>query len=136
MQNRYLLDNGGAEAPARLAALSDLFDDTTKRLLTDRGVDVGWHCLEVGAGNGTIAAWLASRVGASGTVLATDIDTRHLAPLAGPNLVVQQHDISTDALPEGAFDLIHIRLVLNNVPEWRQVMRKLVAALKPGGWLV
>jgi signal transduction histidine kinase len=37
-------------------------------------VQPGWGCLEVGAGRGSMAVWLAEQVGESGEVVATDID--------------------------------------------------------------
>jgi len=132
----YLLDNAGGDAPDRLAALSVMFDPGTKRHLMDRGLTAGWHCLEVGGGGGSIATWLAEQVGPSGKVLATDIDPRFLETLRTPSLEVRRHDIVNDPLPEAAFDLIHARLVLNSLPRWKEVLQKLVAALKPGGWLV
>ena len=72
----YTLDNAWNQASARLAALEAVFDSGTIRYLDGIGVGDGWRCLEVGAGGGSIAAWLARRVGAGGCVLATDIDTR------------------------------------------------------------
>src|SRR3982751_1156180 len=108
----YLLNNAGMQAPARFAALAAMFDPGTKRHLTSRGVAQGWNCLEVGGGGGSIAAWLAERVGPSGRVLVTDIDPRHLETLHLPNVEVRRHDILTAPLPAGAFDLIHVRLVL------------------------
>jgi len=132
----YLLSNAGAQAPARFAALSAMFDPGTVRHLTSRGVTAGWHCLEVGGGGGSIAAWLADRVGPSGRVLVTDIDPRHLETLDLRNVEVRRHDVRTDPLPEGAFDLIHMRLVLVHLPDWRRVLARLLTALKPGGWLV
>ena len=69
-------------------------------------------------------------------MLATDIDTRFLEPLAGPTLEVQRHDITTDPLPAAAFDLIHTRLVLAHLPEREAVLGRLVRALKPGGCLL
>jgi 2-polyprenyl-3-methyl-5-hydroxy-6-metoxy-1,4-benzoquinol methylase len=105
----YLLEHAGREAPIRFAALSVLFDETTIRHLTKRGVAPGWHCLEVGAGGGSISNWLADRVGADGSVLATDIDTRYLESLQRPNLEARRHNIAVDPLPEGEFDLIHAR---------------------------
>ncbi|HYW40110.1 MAG TPA: class I SAM-dependent methyltransferase [Terriglobales bacterium] len=78
----YLLDNAGKQAPARFAALSALFDSGTIRHLEDRGVAPGWHCLEVGGGSGSIAIWLADRVGATERVLVTDIDPRFLKATA------------------------------------------------------
>ena len=61
-------------ASTRFAALSALFDSTTRRHLADRGVAPGWHCLEVGGGSGSIATWLSERVGPTGRVTVTDVD--------------------------------------------------------------
>jgi ubiquinone/menaquinone biosynthesis C-methylase UbiE len=132
----YLLDNAGREAPRRFDAQSALFDSGTIRHLEDRGIRPGWQCLEVGGGGGSIAAWLAARVGPTGHVLVTDIDPRFLEPLDAPNVEVRRHDIVTDPLPEAAFDLIHARAVLIHLPERERVLARLVSALKPGGWLV
>lgn len=132
----YLLDNAGKETPARFAALSALLDPGTIRHLEDRGVAPGWHCLEVGGGSGSIASWLAHRVGPTGHVLATDIDPRFLESLHLPNLEVRRHDIATDPLPEAAFDLVHARLVLMHLPERETALARMISALKPGGWLI
>jgi SAM-dependent methyltransferase len=69
-------------------------------------------------------------------VVVTDINTRFLESLKAPNLEVRQHNIVTDPLPEGAYDLIHARLVLMHLPERDSVLARLVTALKPGGWLL
>ena len=66
-----------------------------------------------------MARWLAARVGATGPVLCTDIDTRIIESYRGntpANLEVQRHDIANDPLPEAGFDLVHARLVLIHVP--------------------
>src|SRR2546429_2803316 len=120
----YLLDNAGREAPARFGALSAMFDTGTIRHLEERGVARGWQCWEVGGGGGSIATWLARRVGLAGRVLATDIDPRFLETLKVPNLEVRRHDIVSDPLPEETFDLIHARLVLVHLPQWQKVDRK------------
>ena len=132
----YLLDNAAKQAPARFRALSAMFDAGTIRHLEDRGVAPGWRCLEVGGGGGSVAKWLSTRVGEVGRVLVTDIDTRFLDDLKLFNLAVRRHDIVRDPLPKNAFDLVHARLVLVHVPEKERVLEKLIAALKPGGWLV
>jgi hypothetical protein len=59
----YLLANSGSEAQTRFASLSELFDPGTIRHLDNRGVSRGWRCLEVGGGGGSVASWLADRVG-------------------------------------------------------------------------
>ena len=132
----YLLDNSTREAPKRFAALSELFDPGTIRHLEACGVERGWRCLEVGGGSGSIAGWLADRVGPTGRVLATDIDPRFLESLNLPNLEVRRHDIATDPLPEAAFDLVHARLVLMHLPERETALARMISSLKPGGWLV
>ena len=132
----YAFDNRAPETPRRFAALSQIFDPWTIRHLEHVGVNEGWQCLEVGAGGGSIARWLASRVGPSGRVLATDIDARHLDGLGAANLEVRQHDVSNDPLPATSFDLVHTRLVLQHVPGRRKAISKLVRSLKPGGWMV
>ncbi len=71
----YLLDNQRAEAGTRFAALAELFDPVTFRHLDTLGIAEGWSCWEVGAGGPSVIRGLAERVGPSGRVLATDIDT-------------------------------------------------------------
>ena len=132
----YLLDNAGRETSRRFDALSALYDGDTIRHLENRGISEGWSCLEVGGGSGSIAAWLARRVGSTGSVLVTDLDPRYLQFFGAQNVEVRRHNIVTDPLPEAAFDLIHARLVLMHVTEREQVLARLVTALKPGGWLV
>jgi len=132
----YLLDNASPETRARFNALSMLYDQRTIEHLESCGVGPGWNCLEVGGGGGTIAVWLAERVGSTGHVLATDLDPRFLDGSKFPNLEVRRHNVVTDALREAAFDLIHSRLVLIHLPERDTVLARLITALKPGGWLV
>jgi SAM-dependent methyltransferase len=129
------LDRTGENASARFAALSALFDRDTSRQLAERGVGPGWRCLEVAGGNGSVATWLSERVGSAGRVVVTDIETRFLET-GLPNVEVRRHDIVHDPLPEGAFDLVHARMILIHLPERDDVLRRMAAALKPGGWLV
>ena len=136
----YIFDNAD-ERPTtqRFASLESLYDPRTTGFLEATGIGPGWRCLEIGGGSGSIAAWLADRVGSGGEVLVTDIDPRFLAMLTGlnrRNIEVRRHDITSDPLPDGAFDLIHARLVLIHIPTAPAVLSRMVAALKPGGWLV
>ena len=132
----YAFDNTWEAAERRLSELERLLDPGTLQRLSGLGVAQGWQCLEVGAGRGSIAHWLAERVAPSGRVLATDIEPRFLAQHASPVLTVRQHDITADPLAEGAFDLVHARLVLMHLPGREQVLARLVQALRPGGWLL
>lgn len=131
----YLLDNAAPQAPARFRALAELYDGGTIRHLEGCGVASGWRCLEVGGGGGSIARWLADRVSPGGRVLATDVDTRHLNALCDPRIEVRHHDI-LEPLPEGPFDLIHARLVLNALADRDAVLHRMVGSLAPAGWLL
>lgn len=132
----YTFDNTGTETATRFSALATIFDPGTIRHLNEIGIGKGWRCLEVGAGGGSIATWLCDRVGDTGHVVATDIDTRFLQTMGRSNLEVWRHDIACDPLPQEAFDLVHFRLVLGHVPSRNEVLGRLIAALRPGGWML
>jgi predicted O-methyltransferase YrrM len=135
-QPGYAYDNALAEQGERLRTLESLFDAGTIAELEARGVGPGRHCLEVGAGGGSIAMWLADRVAPDGKVVATDLDTTLLDGLSHPNLEVRVHDVLEDELAAGEFDLVHLRLVLGWLADRRAALRRLARVLKPGGWLV
>ncbi|HEX4722880.1 MAG TPA: class I SAM-dependent methyltransferase [Pseudonocardiaceae bacterium] len=120
----------------RLTLIQAFQDSPTIRYLTAAGVSGGWHCLDAGAGGGSITRWLADRVGPSGTVLATDLETDMLAGIGARNVTVQRHDVRTDPLPDKGFDLVHTRLLLTHLPERDDVLGRLVAAVRAGGAIV
>ena len=132
----YVFNQAWQKERDRLSALESLFDQASRRILEQVGVDQGWRCLEIGCGAGSIALWLAAQVGETGHVVATDLDTRFLEGHGRANLDVRAHNIVTDAIDEDAFDLIHARAVLVHLPDRKQVLKRLVAALRPGGWLL
>jgi 2-polyprenyl-3-methyl-5-hydroxy-6-metoxy-1,4-benzoquinol methylase len=132
----YLFNQVPAYERARLAGMSAQFDPATTRHLAAVGVAAGWHCLEIGAGTGSIARWLSATVGSTGRVVATDIDTQFLDDLPRPPVEVVQHDITADPLEQDAFDLIHARAVLEHLASRHEVVTRLVKALRPGGVLV
>jgi SAM-dependent methyltransferase len=134
--NTYVFDQAWQKERDRLTAIESLFDPASRRLLAGLGVAPGWQCLEVGCGAGSLALWLADRVGATGRVLATDLDPRHIERGGRANLDVRIHDVVTDPLDEAGFDLIHARAVLVHLPDREQVLKRLVAALRPGGRLL
>jgi SAM-dependent methyltransferase len=134
-QPQYIFDNTWHDARQRLAQLEAVSDPDTIRRLQALGVGLGWQCLEVGAGGGSMTQWLCQQVGPTGKVVATDINTRFLEALAEPNLEVRQHNIVTDALEPEHYDLVYARQVLLHIPERETALARMVAALKPGGWL-
>jgi len=132
----YLLENAWHRSRERLVLQQQFTDPATQRRIAALGSMCGWHCLEVGAGAGSIAQWLCNRVGPDGRVLAIDLDTRFLSHLSEPGLQVRQADIVSEELPVSAFDLIHTRLLLVHLREREAVVRKLMRSLKRGGWLL
>jgi SAM-dependent methyltransferase len=135
-QHTYAFANEHALQAERLSLLAGLFDEQTTARLRATGVGPGWRCLEVGAGGGSVAAWLCEHLGDDGFVLATDLDTSVLRSLGYPNLEVRAHDVLSDELPEAEFDLVHARLLLAWLSSPQTGLRRMVDALKPGGWLV
>lgn len=113
--------------------LAAAYDPVTTARLASTGVADGWHCLEVGAGGGSVACWLAGRVAPRGAVVATDLVPQHVPEARG--LTVLRHDVVADPLPSNTFDLVHTRLVLRHLPAREAVLEKLLETLKPGGWL-
>ncbi len=119
----------------RLAHLAANHDRGSARLVASLGLTAGWRCLEVGAGQGSMARWLASAVGPSGQVTATDLDLQFVGEVPA-NVELLVHDIATDPLPVESFDLVHARAVLQHVPRRDDALANMVAATRPGGWVV
>ncbi|MFR9728433.1 class I SAM-dependent methyltransferase [Saccharopolyspora sp. MS10] len=128
----YVFHDQQVREQEQRSCLSAAHDPLTLARLAETGVGPGWRCLEVGAGSGQVARWLADRVAPTGSVLATELRPG-LRP--GPGLQVLAHDVVSDPLPAGEFDLVLARLVLRHLPQRHEVLAKLVRALRPGGWL-
>ncbi|WP_019927387.1 methyltransferase domain-containing protein [Nocardia sp. BMG111209] len=131
----YVLNQSFPSERARLEALARLWDAGTMRLVEEIGLGPGMRCLEAGAGTGSVAAALAGIVGDEGHVLAVDRDIRFLDDLP-PQVEVRCADILTDDLPPARFDLVHARLLVAHLHPHREALRRLAAAVAPGGWLL
>jgi SAM-dependent methyltransferase len=130
----YLLSNQQAQARARFDAFESLFDPWTFQHLGRLGVQAGSRCWEVGAGGPSVAMWLADRVQPGGRVVATDIDVSLLKDVA--SFEVRRHDVGVEDPPLADADLVHARLVLVHIAQRAAALRSMVAALRPGGWLL
>jgi 2-polyprenyl-3-methyl-5-hydroxy-6-metoxy-1,4-benzoquinol methylase len=132
----FAKDSPDAFERERLALLTQVADPITTRRLTDLGVGPGWRCLDVGAGDGSVARWLAGRVGPEGRVVATDLNPCFLVGHGLPNLKVRRHNILEDELEAAHYDLAHCRCVLPHLPNPLRGLRRLIDAVRPGGWLL
>src|SRR5262249_40045488 len=136
-ENCYLAkDSPDAFERERLALLTQIADPIARRRLTDLGVGPGWRCLDVGAGDGSVARWLANRVGPEGHVVATDLNNLFLVGHGHSNLEIRGHHLLEDDLEVAHYDLVHCRAVLQHLSgPWRG-LRRMVEAVRPGGWLL
>lgn len=132
---KYVFDPTWDKETERLRANEAIWDPGTIERLERLGVGAGWHALEVGAGSGSIASWLADRVGPTGRVLAADLETGRLESLRAPHVEVARIDIRTVELPAASFDLVHSRMVVQHLQDRPAAIANMVRALKPGGWL-
>lgn len=125
----YLLRDGDELERRRLALLERHHDPETIFALRCTGVRHGWECLDVGAGAGSISRWLQDR---GAKVLATDLDVSRLDGVHETLI----HDITGDEPLGRTFDLVHARLLLLHLPTRSEVVDRLVALTRPGGWVV
>jgi len=125
---------GTATIGDQLAALTAAIDTFTQASLAEIGIQPGWQIMDVGAGSGTIARWMADQLGGTGLVLATDLDPALIGD--HPGVTTVRHDIITGDLPTDFYDLIHARLVLIHLRQREHVLRRLYSALRSGGRLV
>ena len=136
----YRLAGSGREGAEddRLELLEQLFDPGSREWR--HRVQPGWRCLEVGAGRGSMAAWLADRVGPTGRVVATDVDLTYLSRLEAANLEVRRHDILEDpleVLEPGSYDVVCSRFTLFWLAGKQEAaIDRMVQCLRPGGWLL
>jgi SAM-dependent methyltransferase len=121
---------------ARLRLLEERYDARTFGRLSTLGPLAGTRCLEVGAGAGSVARWLAGQAGPAGQVVATDADPRFLADAAAGGVEVRRHDILADSLEAGRYDLVHCRALLCHLADPLRALRNMAAAVRPGGWLL
>ncbi|WP_437937651.1 class I SAM-dependent methyltransferase [Sorangium sp. So ce341] len=120
----------------RLRRIEGFFDPASWRLLKASGMGPGWSCLEVGAGAGSIASWMAERVGQEGEVVAVDLDVGFMDASQLPGVRIIEGDIRQLDFHAARFDLVHARYVLIHNAHFQDLLDAMLAALKPGGRLV
>jgi SAM-dependent methyltransferase len=133
----YILDEASAVEYKRLDLMSKILDPWTRGYLTELGVAEGWHCLELGGGNGSIAEWLAAKIGGSGSMTSIDINPVLLELVPAQNLSVREMDVRAGELPSESYDLVTCRAMLHQISEYAShVLARMADAVRPGGWLL
>ena len=131
---------GAASWQASAAQRERSMAETTELLLSSAGVGPGTRVLEIGAGTGDVALILARRVGAGGSVLATDASAAMLEIAARLAKEAGAANVSTLAvraeelqLQPGSFDAAVSRNAVMFVSDLPRAFRAVRSALRPGG---
>ncbi len=136
---RYLLGDSRRES-ARLRQQARVWDPTAHALFDRLNIRRGWRVLEVGPGQGTLHTELRRRVQGPVDVVErsavfADAIRRRVRRDGFGQGALWQRDLIDAQLPEGEYDLIFARWVFLFLPRPAAHLKKLVAALKPGGLL-
>lgn len=137
--HHYILDNDHDCSSEFHNALAGMLDPVTQARIRDLPLALqGAACLELGAGDGSVALWLADRVGPTGRVVASDV--KPMTDPGHPRLGVVAFDLASgEPLAEAfgtGYHLIHARLTLSHVPGREALLAELARLLTPGGWLL
>lgn len=119
-----LLIQGAGMAPDTLAMLDRI------------GVAPGWACLDIGCGPRGITNLLSERVGPSGRVVGLDMNEGFLAhgrSEAAANTEFRQGDAYRTGLPDGSFDLVHMRFVASTAGQPERLIEEAKRLVRPGG---
>ncbi|WP_170759107.1 class I SAM-dependent methyltransferase [Ruegeria lacuscaerulensis] len=119
----------------RLDQMAHAHDPDTFSTINRLNLPAKANCLDIGAGRGSVAIWLAETF-PDAKVIASDLDVSSVKENALSNLSVKEIDLRSDELGSDLYDLIHCRSVLCFLPTRTEVLSKILQALKPGGAFV
>lgn len=135
----YALGTNPGES-ARLQQQADELAPHSAALLDRVGLRPGQRVIDLGCGPRGIVDLLASRVSPGGHVVGLDANLRHTAMAAGfaaarglDCVQTVTADARATGLPSAAFDLVHARTLLVNVPEPTEVVAEMVRLARRGG---
>jgi ubiquinone/menaquinone biosynthesis C-methylase UbiE len=122
------------------ALMRDWAAPVTDRMIALAGIRVGSHVLDIACGAGEPALTVAETVGPGGSVLATDFVEEMIGFARSKakgrklsNVEFRCVDGETIDTPNGTFDAVTMRWGLMFMPDPVACMRRVHAALKPGG---
>ena len=137
----YVLGSDDAEI-ARLDAQASSIAGATEALLRAAGIAGRMRVLDLGTGLGHVALQVADLLDPGGSVLGVDQAERLLeiaeqrrVAAGAENVEFLQADVRTFSASE-PFDAIVARLLLFHLPDRKEVLRRQLDALRPGGTIV
>ena len=114
----------------------------TKALLDPIALAPEARVLDLGCGRGGALDLLSELAGPSGCVVGLDQDATSLAAARAlvrerelGNVEIVQADARATGLPRSSFDLVHVEMLLVNLPAPEQVVEEIARLVKPGGWV-
>ncbi len=120
----------------RLLVQGQAMASDTLAMLDRFGPMQGWHCLDSGCGPRGITDLLAARVGANGRVVGLDMNPGFLEfarRQAAANTKFANGDAYGTGLPDGGFDLVHMRFVASTAGDPERLLREAKRLAKAGG---
>jgi ubiquinone/menaquinone biosynthesis C-methylase UbiE len=143
VSGRVLAPTMGVEGAAWLDRPEREREEAPSKAIAALGLRAGQVVADVGAGSGYYTVRLAKAVGPTGRVVATDLQPGMLDLLRArvarerlANVEVVAGRADDPVLPEKTFDLVLLVDVYHELAAPQVFVRKLKAALKPGGRLV
>jgi predicted methyltransferase len=143
ISGRALAPTMGVEGAAWLERSEREAEEAPSKAIAALGLRPGDVVADIGAGSGYYTVRLARAVGATGRVVATDLQPGMLDLLRAAvarerlsNVEVVQGGADDPNLPPRTFDLLLMVDVYHELASPQVFVRKLEAALKPGGRLV
>lgn len=135
----YALDNHHTAAAAHHQGLAELLDPGTRqRILNLPGWPRVRRVLEVGAGGGSMSAWLAGELPPDGVVVAVDAKPDLIADR--PRLERVGHDLTSGTplveVVDRDYDLVLARMTLQHLSNRRELLAELGGLLAVGGTLL
>lgn len=137
--DRYLMGAATSELD-RMLFQGELFRREAEQLLERCGPGPGARALDVGCGPLGIVDLLAERVGTDGEVVGLDVQAemvdrarREIADRGLGNVRLVHGDAAKSGEQPAAFDFVHTRLVLMNVPHSDAVLNEMITLTRPGG---
>lgn len=133
---------GGRPGYERLQLLARVHRDSTVSLLRQAGVRRGMRCLDLGCGGGEVTFEMAALTGSAGSVTGVDMDevklalARQAAAERGIRNVEFRAGDAAGWNEPGAYDLVYCRFLLQHLSEPAGLLRRMWAAVRPGGVLV
>ena len=138
----YVLPTG-PDDKSRLDLIHAVYGPVSLRALEAGRIGECARVADVGCGTGTIARWMAERIGPAGRVDAIDVaadqvEVARSTPSPAASGAIEYHvgSVYELALPTGAFDLVFCRLVLCHLQDPASAVAQMARLLKGGGRLV